>query len=167
MGRKGVNIYLLARYAPLGLPRVDAMFTNLKMAIDKTVKVWNVADGTLKHTLAAHAHWVNHLALSTEFVLRTGYFDHTKDVPKTDEEKKIKSKERFDKAATRQGKLVERLVSASDDFTMYLWDPEEGTKPVARLLGHQKQVNYVTFSPDGGLIASSGWDNHTKIWSAR
>jgi ribosome assembly protein 4 len=134
---------------------------------DKTVKVWNAVDGTLKHTLSAHAHWVNHLALSTEFVLRTGYFDHTKDIPSTDEEKRAKAKERFEKAATKQGKIVESLVSGSDDLTLYLWNPAEGTKPVARLLGHQKQVNHVTFSPDGTLIASAGFDNHTKIWSAR
>ena len=50
---------------------------------------------------------------------------------------------------------------------MYLWDPSQGTKPVARLLGHQKAINHVTFSPDGSIIASAGWDNHTKIWSAR
>lgn len=25
----------------------------------------------------------------------------------------------------------------------------------------------VTFSPDGNLVASAGWDNHTKIWAAR
>ncbi|KAK6216296.1 Trehalose-6-P synthase/phosphatase complex subunit [Pestalotiopsis sp. IQ-011] len=134
---------------------------------DKTVKVWNAVDGTLKHTLSAHAHWVNHLALSTEFVLRTSFYDHVKDVLATDEEKRAKAKARFEKAATKQGKIVERLISASDDFTMFLWDPEEGTKPVARLHGHQKQVNHVTFSPDGTLVASSSFDNHTKIWSAR
>lgn len=59
------------------------------------------------------------------------------------------------------------MLTRSSSFTMFLWDPEEGTKPVARLLGHQKQVNHVTFSPDGVLIASSSFDNHTKIWSAR
>ncbi|KAH8204381.1 hypothetical protein TruAng_001432 [Truncatella angustata] len=134
---------------------------------DKTVKVWCAADGTLKHTLAAHSHWVNHLALSTEFVLRTSYFDHTKDVPQSDDAKRAKAKERFEKAATKNGKIVERLVSASDDFTMFLWDPEESTKPIARLHGHQKQINHVAFSPDQSLIASSSFDNHTKIWSAR
>jgi ribosome assembly protein 4 len=134
---------------------------------DKTVKVWNAVDGTLKHTLTAHAHWVNHLALSTDFVLRTAFYDHTKSIPDSEEGRRAKAKERFEKAATKQGKIVERLCSASDDFTMYLWDPAESTKPLARLLGHQKQVNHVTFSPDGTLIASAGWDNHTKIWSAR
>lgn len=133
---------------------------------DKTVKVWNAEKGTLVHTLSSHAHWVNHLALSSDFALRTSYFDHTP-IPDTEEGKRAKAKERFEKAARIEGKVSERLVSASDDFTIYLWDPSKGTKPVARLLGHQKQVNHVTFSPDGALIASAGWDNHTKIWSAR
>lgn len=133
---------------------------------DKTVRVWNAETGTLVHTLSAHAHWVNHLALSSDFSLRTGYFDH-EPIPDSDEGKRAKAKERFEKAVKVQGQVSERVVSASDDFTMYLWDPSQGTKPVARLLGHQKQVNHVTFSPDGLLIASAGWDNHTKIWSAR
>lgn len=133
---------------------------------DKTVKLWDSDKGTLIHSLQSHAHWVNHLALSSDFALRTGYFDHTP-VPDTEEGKRAKAKERFEKAVKVNGKVAERIVSASEDSTMYLWDPEQGTKPVARLLGHQKQVNHVSFSPDGNLIASAAWDNHTKIWSAR
>jgi ribosome assembly protein 4 len=119
------------------------------------------------HILTSHAHWVNHLALSTDFVLRTAYHDHTGQIPDTEEAKIAKAKERYLKAATIQGDVVERLVSASDDFTMCLWEPSKGTKPIARMIGHQKQVNHVTFSPDGLLIASAGFDNHTKIWNAR
>jgi hypothetical protein len=37
-------------------------------------------------TLSEHAHWVNTMALSTDFVLRTGPYDHTGKVPKDDEE---------------------------------------------------------------------------------
>ena len=134
---------------------------------DRTIKVWNAKDGTLAHSLNSHTHWVNYLALSTDFVIRTAYHDHTGQIPPSDEAKIARSKERFLKAATIQGEVVERLVSASDDFTMYLWEAAKGTKPVARMLGHQKPVNHVTFSPDGLLIASLGYDNHAKLWNAR
>ena len=134
---------------------------------DKSVKIWNANKGTLIYTLSSHAHWVNHLALSTEFVLRTAYHDHTGHIPSTEEEKISKAKTRFDQAATINNQIIERLVTASDDFTIFLWEPTSSTKPLARLLGHQKQVNHVTFSPDGLLIASSGFDNHVKVWSGR
>lgn len=86
----------------------------------------------------------------------------------TDEGKRALARERFEKAATRQGKIAEMLVSASDDCIVYLWDPTNlGEKPLGRLLGHQKQVNSVSFSPDTTLVASTGWDNVTKVWDAR
>lgn len=140
---------------------------------DKSIKVWRASDGTLAHTLNAHAHWVNHLALSTDFVLRTAYHDHggKKSIPDSGAGMRAKAKERFEAAAGvnsgSDGTVVERLVSASDDCTIYLWTPGTSTKPVARLLGHQKQVNHVVFSPDGTLLASAGFDNLIKLWSAR
>ncbi len=44
---------------------------------DKTIKLWNDRSWNCLHTLSAHTHWVNHLALSTDFALRTSYHDHT------------------------------------------------------------------------------------------
>ena len=75
---------------------------------DKTIKIWNTTNGALLSTLTAHAHWVNHLALSTDFVLRTAYHDHTGKIPVTDSEKLAKAKERFEKAATMNNEIVER-----------------------------------------------------------
>lgn len=54
---------------------------------DKTIKVWN-DQGMLVKTLQGHGHWVNTLALSTDFVLRTGPFDHTGKRYATEEEGK-------------------------------------------------------------------------------
>lgn len=39
---------------------------------DRTAKMWKASDGTLCKTFSGHAHWVNSIALNTDYVLRTG-----------------------------------------------------------------------------------------------
>ena len=80
---------------------------------DKSIRVWDAVKGTLVTQLTTHGHWINHIALSSDHVLQTGYFDHTKDIPDTEEGKRQKAKERFEKAIKINGKVAERFVSAS------------------------------------------------------
>ncbi|KAI9705758.1 MAG: hypothetical protein M1820_005006 [Bogoriella megaspora] len=134
---------------------------------DKTIKVWDAAKGTLISTLKAHAHWVNYLALSTDFAIRMAYRDRKARPPEAEADKIAIARKKFEQAARVGDKVVERLASASDDCTMYLWEPMSTSKPLGRMIGHQKVVNHVTFSPDGVWIASAGFDNHVKIWSAQ
>jgi hypothetical protein len=44
------------------------------------------SQGKILHTLKDHAHWVTTLSLNTDFVLRTGPFDHTGKRPTSDED---------------------------------------------------------------------------------
>lgn len=61
----------------------------------------------------------------------------------------------------------ERLVSGSDDFTLFLWSPSEDKKPLQRMLGHQALVNQVLFSPDARIIASASFDKSIKLWEGK
>lgn len=71
------------------------------------------------------------------------------------------------RCVVRQGSAPERLVSGSDDFTLFLWNPAEDKKPLARLTGHSALVNEVLFSPDTRLLASASFDKSIKIWDGR
>uniref|UniRef100_A0A1A8EQT8 Notchless protein homolog 1 n=1 Tax=Nothobranchius korthausae TaxID=1143690 RepID=A0A1A8EQT8_9TELE len=137
---------------------------------DRTVKVWRAKDGVQCRTLQGHAHWVNTLALSTDYVLRTGAFEpatatvNLQDLTGSLEEIKERALERYKKV---RGSAPERLVSGSDDFTLFLWNPAEEKKPLARMTGHSALVNQVLFSPDTRLLASASFDKSIKIWDGR
>ncbi|OQV16433.1 Notchless protein-like protein 1 [Hypsibius exemplaris] len=136
---------------------------------DRSLKVWRAEDGVLCRTCTGHAHWINTLALNTDYVMRTGAVDpkdadviHAADMdsPENLQKQALLRYNEFRKASG-----VERLVSGSDDFTLFLWNIETEKKPVERMTGHQGTVTQVCFSPNGNLIASASFDHSVKLWN--
>ena len=138
---------------------------------DRTIKVWDPTSGQVKKNLQGHAHWVNTLALNSDYVMRIGAFE-PKDasiLPTTfsnvDPEKlKAEAKVKFDLFSKSN---PERLVSGSDDFTLFLWEPLKSPKSINRMTGHQALINDVRFSPDGRLLSSASFDKSIKVWNGR
>lgn len=123
---------------------------------DRTVKVWRAQDGVLCRTLEGHAHWVNTLALNVDYVLRTGPMQLGSS-----------AKNLLEYARMRYESVgEEKLVSGSDDFTLFLWKPEKEKKPIARMTGHQQLINDVKFAPNGRIIASASFDKSIKLWES-
>mmetsp|Transcript_42325 Transcript_42325/g.133348 ORF Transcript_42325/g.133348 Transcript_42325/m.133348 type:complete len:178 (+) Transcript_42325:1-534(+) len=86
-----------------------------------------------------------------------------RNAPANAKEAALSPKQRYENAIGHE--LVERLVSASDDHTMYLWEPAVGKKPICRMTGHVQPINHVSFSPNGRLIASASFDKAIRIWN--
>lgn len=121
------------------------IFTSSK---DRTCKMYRADDGSLCRTYSGHAHWVNNLALNTDYCLRIGPFHPVID-------KKIQrrnDKDELQKMALKKYQEVcpdgiESFVTCSDDFTLYLWKSNQ-KQFITRMTGHQNVVNDVKYSPD-------------------
>ena len=57
------------------------------------------------------------------------------------------------------------LASASDDWSIRLWNLETLDQEPIVLEGHKAWVGSVAFSPDGKTLASGSYDNTILIWN--
>lgn len=58
-----------------------------------------------------------------------------------------------------------RLVSASSDHTLKVWDAQSGREQL-NLEGHNSYVYACGFNPDGSIIVSGSGDGTLKLWNA-
>ncbi len=118
---------------------------------DSTLKIWDAGSGSLLHELKGHGEAVR---LS----------DQRKSELKSARVLGLEHEfgEVTDFKLMPDGK---RLVSASNDGTVRIWDLRTGQQ-VHLLHGHDHRVYAIDTTPDGSLIISCGLDNAVRVWDA-
>jgi WD40 repeat protein len=134
---------------------------------DDTIKIWNLATGTLLRTLKGHHHWVYAVAISPDGqTLVSGSLDSAIKIwdlatgtlrrPDIDNYHGVNTV-----ALSPDG---ETIVSGSDDGTIKIWYLNTGTL-IRTLTGHYRAVNSVAISPHRRNIVSGSDDGTIKIWN--
>jgi len=137
---------------------------------DETVKLWDIASGRLRHTLAAHIGGVQAVAMSRDgrWVASCGEYVYGGNSSST----KLWNAATgafvrdFDPSGQCFGVDVSpdgNLVAATNSWDVLLFRTSDGAL-VRRLSGHQGLVFGVRFSPDGQTLASTSADKTIILW---
>lgn len=112
------------------------------------------------YTLKGHGGPIMGVAVSPTGVVATASFDNAVGVWTDRKPVWLDGHE----AAVKTVRFVDAntLVSAGDDFAVFLWDLDTGTG--TRLGAHLGKVADLAVNPDGDTIASASWDGTIALW---
>ena len=136
---------------------------------DRTLKLWNMQSGTLRHTFEGHASSILSVALSTDGMRAlSGSSDRTMKSWNTDTGTLERtfighSSSVLSVALSTDGAYA---LSGSDDRTARLWDVETGAL-VHSFEGHGSWVNAVALCADGTRALTGSSDRSLKLWNTR
>ena len=136
-------------------------------SLDKTVKLWRVADGGLIRTLTGHSDYVYSVSFSPDgSVLAGASSDKTVKLWRVADGGLIRTLEGHSDEVSSVSFSPDGSVLASGSWrggTIKLWRVADGGL-IRTLTGHSDYVYSVSFSPDGSVLAGASSDKTVKLW---
>ncbi|QDT14998.1 caspase family protein [Alienimonas californiensis] len=134
---------------------------------DKTLRVWNLAEGTAERTLEGHRERVNAVAITPDGTRAlSGSWDRTLAVWNLADgqpERALNGHSWGVLAATITPD-GQRALSGSWDKTVRVWTLADGREQFV-LKGHAEQINSIAVAPDGGRAVSASDDGTLRVWN--
>jgi WD40 repeat protein/HEAT repeat protein len=136
---------------------------------DRTVQVWDAANGGHSFTYSGHASTVLTVAWSPDGrrIASAGH-DGTVQVRDASTGRNVftyRGHTGDAVTAVAWSPDGKRIASASTDVTVQVWEATNGGN-VYTYRGHFQPVNAVVWSPNGKRIASGSWDGTVQVWDA-
>lgn len=134
---------------------------------DRTVRVWEVATGTLQATIEDHADWIFDVAFSPDGRrLATASRDKTAKVFDLEKKESLATFPGHAEAVTcvsftPDGKSV---VTAGGDSIVRVWNPDEDAKQTRVVGGFGGPVFRLQFHPDGKRLIATGADRVVRVF---
>ncbi len=135
---------------------------------DCGVRVWDVASGTLLHTMYAHGRKVAALAFSTDGRrLASASWDRTARLWDVETGAAVGEPMRHHDLVGAVAFSADgaAMLTGSDDYTARLWSTET-SRPLGPPLRHGEKVESVDVSPDGTVLLTTGNDGTARLWEA-
>jgi WD40 repeat protein len=134
--------------------------------MDRTVRLWDLADGHELRTLTNHLNTVTAIRFSPDgTIVASGSHDGTIKLIETRTGKHLRTLTSFSEAVSALAFSPDGRLLAAGGFnnTLKLWDVSTG-RELHTFVGHQYPITAIAYSPDGKMLASGGGDATVRVW---
>jgi WD40 repeat protein len=131
---------------------------------DKTIKVWDLGTGELRHTLTGHSLCIFSLAISPDGQTLASCADKTTKIWDLKTGKLLRNLNHLKSVGSVAISSEGQIFAIGGNKTIKIWNPHTGEWPrtFSEELGY---VGSVAISPDGNTLASGSTENIIKIWN--